>query len=117
MTEQIATYELQGLTVHEVKSDPDGFEALWRGRKKFELRIDDRDYDNGDFLRLRETVHPSERMAEGQPLVYTEREVTARIDYVLRGPTLGLAEGWVILSVTPVATAEPTNNLQPRDTP
>jgi len=39
---------------HELKILPQYFRELYRGNKTFELRKDDRDYQVGDYLVLRE---------------------------------------------------------------
>ena len=39
-------------------------------------------------------------MRDGAPLAYTGREVFGRIGYILDGPIYGLAEGWVVFTVT-----------------
>lgn len=40
--------------LHDIKSHPEAFAALRSGRKTMELRRDDRDYQAGDYLLLRE---------------------------------------------------------------
>ncbi len=92
---------------HELKTDPEAFVAVRLGKKTYEIRKDDRDFKFGDELRLRETVHTGAEMAQGQPLVYTGREVQACITHVLRGPVYGLMEGWVILSIVIIAKKGP----------
>jgi hypothetical protein len=84
---------------HELKTDPDVFEAIWDGYKRFEIRLNDRDYQVSDDLLLRETVHSGEEMANGAPLQYTGREAKMTIVYILAGPIYGLAEGWVVMSI------------------
>ena len=78
-------------TTHELKIAPEHFEEQSAGTKLFELRADDRGFKAGDSLRLREYANDS----------YTSREVTRLVVGLLRGPTLGLSEGWVILSTAP----------------
>lgn len=69
---------------HKLKTWPDFFQAIVDGRKNFEVRLDDRGFQAGDTVRLREwdpAIRPS-----GLSLVdsnYTGREVTAEIGYVL----------------------------------
>lgn len=41
------------MTIHELKTWPDFFRDVADGRKKFEIRKDDRDYKVGDLLRLK----------------------------------------------------------------
>ena len=96
---------------HELKTDPDVFQALVDGRKTYELRKDDRGFQVGDTLTLRETrytgqemisyEHPDHpgRIVFGKPLEYTGRTVGRVVTHILRGPIYGLADGWAILSV------------------
>jgi len=85
-------------TIHELKTDPEQFEAFFSGRKRFEIRYNDRDYRVGDRLALRETKYSHAEMSQGQPLEYTGREDVLFVRYILRGPAYGLQEGWVIMS-------------------
>jgi len=84
---------------HTLKTDPDVFEASISGLKNFEIRLDDRNFTQGDTLRLEETKHSGEQMKNGKPLVYTGRVVESEINYILHGG-YGLTDGWVILDVT-----------------
>lgn len=85
-------------TVHELKTDPGCFQAMARGKKTFEIRYDDRGYKAGDRLHLRETQFTGEEMKAGSPLIYTGQEEWLLVRYIMRGPTYGLKEGWVIMS-------------------
>ena len=84
---------------HELKTDPDIFEAIREGRRTFEIRKDDRGFKVGDFLRLKQIRYTGEEMKAGKPLEYTGFQSRVAVDYILRGPTLGLADGWVIMSI------------------
>lgn len=84
--------------IHELKTDPEVFEETNAGRKVFEIRYDDRNYQVGDELILKETRYPGEEMKQGKPLEYTGRVCAVRVSYILRGPCYGLKEGWVIMS-------------------
>lgn len=81
--------------IHELKSDP---VAMFSEKKTFEIRFDDRNYQVGDKLVLRETVHTGAEMKDGAPLEYTGRTAEMDVRYIMRGPVYGLAEGWVIMS-------------------
>lgn len=83
---------------HELKTDPEVFEALIAGRKTYELRKNDRNFQEGDTLTLRETKHTGAEMAAGAPLEYTGRTTGRVVTHVLRGPIYGLMDGWAILS-------------------
>lgn len=87
---------------HVLKINPWAFSTQLLGIKSFELRFDDRDYQVGDQLLLRETEFDSAEMSAGAPLAYTGREVRRRVTHILRGPVYGLESGWVIMSVVAV---------------
>lgn len=91
---------------HELKTDPAVFQALSIGAKTFEIRKDDRGFEVGDTLILRETVSPGHLMAHGAKLEYTGRQEQRKVTHILRGPTYGLTEGWVIMSVDSPRIAE-----------
>lgn len=84
-----------------LKTDEAVFQETVAGRKLFEIRLDDRQYQCGDVLMLQATVHKGVEMAAGQPLCYTGERVLRRVVGVFRGGQFGLSEGWVILSVIP----------------
>lgn len=83
---------------HVLKADPIPFSDVLEGRKHAEVRKDDRDFQVGDTLRLRETESGAAAMlALNLPLVYTGRECDRRITHVQRG--YGLPDGVVVLSL------------------
>lgn len=90
------------MTVHQLKSWPEMYEPVLKGVKTFELRRNDRDFQTGDHIVLREF--------EPQSNAYTGREITKRITYVLRGignvgsiqPYKGLSMGYAILALANV---------------
>jgi ASC-1-like (ASCH) protein len=85
--------------MHELKTDPEPFDAVSRGEKTFEIRKDDRGFKVGDTLLLRRTKFTGEQMHFGDPLEYTGEQETFRVTHILRGPVYGLADGWVIMSL------------------
>lgn len=85
------------MRTHELKTDPEVFVASMRGDKTFEIRLNDRDFQEGDLLVLRETEYTGHQMREGKPLSYTGRALSRFVTYVLDG--YGLKAGWVILGV------------------
>ena len=68
--------------------------------KKHETRNnEDRDFQYGDVLILRETAHSGEEMAAGLPLIYTGREVEALVTHVTVGPDYGLPLGVAVMTI------------------
>lgn len=86
------------MTVHALKSWPEFFQPVVDGVKTFEIRYDDRKYQVGDTLILREW---DDRKAE-----FTGRQVERRVTYVLRGvpggipPLAGLQRNYVALALS-----------------
>lgn len=75
---------------HDLKILPEYFEAVISGRKKFELRKNDRDYKVGDLFVLREW-EPDKG--------YTGRDFIQSIGYILKDcPEYGLMDGYIIFS-------------------
>mgnify|MGYP002674181114 CR=1 FL=1 len=65
--------------IHELKCEPEYFQAVADGDKLFEVRFNDRKFMVGDFIALNECEH-NEGMALDN---YTGRSVLARISYIL----------------------------------
>jgi hypothetical protein len=90
---------------HNLKTDPEPFQASWDGLKTCEIRKSDRHFQVGDYLMLLETTFTGHQMAliqDGKqvyPLRYTGRSICARITHVLPGPCYGIAPGYVVLSL------------------
>lgn len=93
--------------VHHLKTEPTWYEALLLGSKTFEVRRDDRGYQRGDLVVLREWIPPvgtgsfieSARDLTGE---YTGRELEYRIGFVFRrGFGCDLGE-FVVFSLLPI---------------
>jgi ParB family transcriptional regulator, chromosome partitioning protein len=87
---------------HELKILPEYYVKIWTGKKKFELRKDDRFYQIGDYLKLK----------VWQNNQYTGEEITCRIIDILKGFE-GLKEGYVILSIIVISSINTKYQLQP----
>ena len=61
---------------HELKCWPEYFQEIWEYRKTFELRVNDRNYQVGDLLHLREW-NPTTKE-------YTGREIMRRNTYQMQ---------------------------------
>lgn len=84
---------------HNLKTDPKVFEQSLLGNKPWEIRFNDRDFQDGDIVYLEETSYSGQEMKEeGKPLEYTGRYIKGVIDYVLHGPSYGLEDGWCIFT-------------------
>lgn len=90
---------------HELKTDSDVFQAVQSRKKTFEIRFDDRGFQLGDVLNLKETKSTGSEMKSGAPLVYTGNAISVIVKHILKGPIYGLREGWVIMSIEIAARA------------
>lgn len=75
---------------HELKTEPQYFEASLRGDKPYEIRRNDRGFEVGDYLRLREFDRSTE--------VYSGRELTVVVTHILSGAPY-VPEGYVAMGV------------------
>lgn len=93
---------------HELKVWPPYFQEIYTGRKTFDARRNDRNFQMLDLLRLREF----DPKAQGGLGAYTGREIIRMVGYILYGvadPVLGdmeaahaaIAPGYVIMSLVP----------------
>lgn len=77
---------------HELKTHREPFFAVERYQKRFEIRSEqDRTFAVGDYLHLREWDEE-----EG---VYTARTINVLVTYIVRGPSWGIPEGMVVMSI------------------
>ena len=82
------------MTEHHLKCWPEPFQAMWDGRKTFEFRKDDRGYQVGDVLHLREY--------EPDDALYTDRQMWWRVTYVLR-EGFGVPEGYCVMGISAIS--------------
>lgn len=91
------------MATHELKTDPAVFDEVAAGRKTFEIRFNDRNFQVGNKLVLRRTRLTGWTMKQcNLPLEYTGEQVERTVTHILRGPLYGLAAGWVIMSLCPL---------------
>jgi hypothetical protein len=91
--------QIREITVqHDLKCWPEFFAPIYAGMKNFDLRRNDRNYQIGDIVKLREWIPETHS--------YTGREVVRHVVYVLAGngnsdsePLQGLLNGFAILAL------------------
>ena len=74
---------------HYLKTETQYYQDIERGKKKFELRKNDRDFQVGDMLHLGESVNGVKTGRSLPPL---------EIQYILHGGQFGLNEGYCIIN-------------------
>lgn len=94
------------MKVHELKIFPQYFEEVLNGNKTFELRKDDRGFEVGDILILKEFRQGLIDHTQSEPIViqekgYTGRTIKKEISYIFKGgiPGMGLRKGFSILAL------------------
>lgn len=83
------------MTTHDLKCWPEHYDAIAQGVKTLELRLDDRDYQTGDYLHL--------RRYEPMTQAYTGAAMDVLVTHTLRGGPW-LTPGYVAMSVTRVSS-------------
>lgn len=84
--------------LHKLKCQAPHFSAVLSGLKRAEVRLNDRDYQEGDYLLLAEALPREDGSTEP-----TGREFLAVITHLLRGGQHGLDSQYVMLSLQPIA--------------
>jgi len=79
--------------IHDLKCWIEPFEAIIDGKKKFEFRLNDRNYEVGDELHLNEWDPVRKK--------HTGRSTYQEVTYILRNG-FGLPEGYCIMSIEKV---------------
>lgn len=88
------------MTRHELKTWPPYFQLVVEGIKRFEIRNDDRQFNVGDILCLKE-FEPDRTWAAHPNGVFTGRHIDVKVDYVLRDYH-AVKKGFVVMSVSPI---------------
>ncbi len=76
---------------HELKTWPDSFKAVKLGRKTHEVRRNDRDFQVGDVLVLKEYI-PEES-------TYTRDEIAVEVTYISKGGSFDLPPEMCVMSI------------------
>lgn len=94
------------MKTHELKILPQYFEKVLDGSKTFEIRKDDRGFEVGDILVLKEFQQGSIDCTQGEPIEvekrgYTGRVIEKEISYIFNGgaPGMGLRKEFSILAL------------------
>jgi hypothetical protein len=81
------------MTIHHLKTWPEFFQPIEQNLKTFELRVNDRNFREGDILALEEYDPQKQR--------YTGRREIREVGYILEGGRFGLPDNMVIMSIFP----------------
>ena len=76
---------------HFLKTEPVYFQKIWDGLKPFELRRNDRDFQVGDTLILKEFDRENQ--------TYSGREIEADVLYILHEYADAIKEQYCIMSI------------------
>jgi hypothetical protein len=77
---------------HDLRTWPAPFGAMLSGLKRYEVRVNDRDYRAGDELLLREWDPDTGK--------YTGRYILASVTYMTPGGSFGLPENLCVMSIS-----------------
>ncbi len=91
---------------HELKTWRGPFKAVRDRRKRFEFRLNDRGYEEGDVLVLREWDEDGEH--------YTGQREEMRVTYLITGPAFGVPRGYAVMSIRPLSEEVRREEFKPR---
>ena len=98
--------------IHQLKCERRFFEEVIAGRKTFEVRDNDRDFQEGDYLALNEITTGEDTPAG---YLYTNRCCIVRVDYILEDEKY-LQPGYVCMAIKPCAIIpDPSDALEEYD--
>lgn len=87
--------------VHDLKTLPVYWDAVYREEKTFEVRYDDRGFQKGDILRLLKTrkkplgAYEVEFDLTGKP----KHVIEVRVTWILTGGRFGIEPGYVVMGI------------------
>jgi hypothetical protein len=82
--------------IHVLKTWPEVFDAVKAGKKRFEVRKDDRFFQSGDLVRLQRYNPELKSYTPGcDPLEF-------RVGWILRGGQFGIEPGYVVFQLEDV---------------
>jgi hypothetical protein len=90
------------MKTHELRTWPRWFYDVSKGHKRFEVRKNDRQFEVGDELLLREWEPLRKSESNPEPIGYTGAALRARVAYLLHGGSFGLADDHVIMGLEDV---------------
>lgn len=77
--------------IHELKTWKEYFEEVFMCRKTFEVRKNDRNFQKGDILILKEWDNEKQE--------YTGRQMARGVSYILNGGQFGIENGFVVMAL------------------
>jgi hypothetical protein len=80
---------------HDLKTWLPYFDAVLEGRKNFEVRLNDRNYEVGDWVRLLPYDTAKQKIVRRLGVRHIDREIT----YIMQGGQFGLAPDYVVLAI------------------
>ncbi len=92
--------------IHELKTWPEPFQAVLDGRKRYEIRDNDRNYAVGDVLHLLEwdpDEDPDEAAPEGSR-GYTGRDLRVIVTHKTEGGRWGVRDTCCVMSIDALPT-------------
>ena len=98
------------MKIHELKAWPEYFTAMKNGLKTFDFRINDRNFQVGNFIMFLEWDTVTQDYTD-----IRENRLLYKITYIMKGGKFGLEEGFVCMSIIPYKTpAAPGRELDGR---
>jgi hypothetical protein len=92
------------MATHELKTWPEPFQAVLDGRKRYEIRKNDRGYQVSDVLNLREWAIPTDPRFDQRGFTgYTGRSLRVVVTYMTSGGEWGIPVGMCVMGIKPAS--------------
>lgn len=89
------------MQTHTLKTIGHYFDAVERGEKTFEVRLNDRGFQTGDVLKL-VRIEESGAYSPGREGRFSTRHLLRRITYIMQGGHFGIETRYCVLGLGPV---------------
>lgn len=87
--------------IHTLKTVGPCWDAVERGEKRFEVRINDRFFQPGDIVRLRR-IDEDGTYTTRDGKSFTTKDMDFKIGWILQGGQFGIAPGYIVFQLEPV---------------
>lgn len=92
---------------HTLKTTFEAWEAVNSGKKRFEVRRNDRLFQTGDMVVLRQLEQGGGGYAnDPEGGRFSTRDLTFRIGWILQGGQFGIEPGYCVFQLEPLSTKD-----------
>ena len=94
------------MTTHTLKTVATCWDAIERGEKTFEVRLNDRFFQRGDIVRLRRIDENGHYTPNKKNERFSTNDLEFSIGWMLQGGQFGIQAGYVVFQLVPLEKME-----------